>query len=107
MRWRKSFATVVDLCPVHILPWASHCRNFTPKLIHFEPSISIPLGKTHVESILVGTYGSVDPDYCSTGRRSDVYSYGVLLLELLTGKKAIGSLVLMVHNRGEWHSLTG
>ncbi|RWR93701.1 wall-associated receptor kinase 2-like protein [Cinnamomum micranthum f. kanehirae] len=50
------------------------------------------LAYLHTESIVVGTYGSVDPDYCSTGQvteKCDVYSYGVLLLELLTGKKAV------------------
>ncbi len=41
---------------------------------------------------LKGTPGYVDPDYYKTGQaneKNDVFSYGVVLLELVTGKKAI------------------
>ncbi|RWR81460.1 putative wall-associated receptor kinase-like protein 16 [Cinnamomum micranthum f. kanehirae] len=56
-----------------------HC---TANVIGFEQSILIPLGKS--------TVGSVDPYYHSTGQvteKCDVCSYGVLLLEILTGRK--------------------
>ncbi|KAH8942534.1 hypothetical protein BDL97_14G105900 [Sphagnum fallax] len=39
-----------------------------------------------------GTMGYIDPMYCMTGQvnaKSDGYSYGVLLLELVTGKRVI------------------
>ncbi|KAL3523576.1 hypothetical protein ACH5RR_016410 [Cinchona calisaya] len=43
-----------------------------------------------VSSRVAGTIGYIDPEYCMTGRvseKSDVYSYGVLLLEIVSGKK--------------------
>lgn len=49
-------------------------------------------GFTHVSTAVVGTMGYAAPEYVQTGRlaaRSDVWSYGVFLYELITGRRPI------------------
>ncbi|KAI7732122.1 hypothetical protein M8C21_004340 [Ambrosia artemisiifolia] len=46
---------------------------------------------THVTTAVCGTIGHISPEYLSTGRSSektDVFGYGVMLLELVTGQRA-------------------
>ena len=46
---------------------------------------------THVTTAVHGTLGHIAPEYLSTGRSSektDVYGYGIMLLELITGQRA-------------------
>lgn len=66
---------------------------FNAKLSDFGLAKVGPLGeKTHVSSRVMGTYGYCAPEYQRTGQltaKSDVYSYGVVLLELITGRRAI------------------
>nr|XP_027190721.1 probable LRR receptor-like serine/threonine-protein kinase At1g74360 isoform X2 [Cicer arietinum] len=50
------------------------------------------VGDTHVSTIVAGTVGYVAPEYGQTWRattKGDVYSFGVLIMELATGRRAV------------------
>ncbi|XP_031287519.1 serine/threonine-protein kinase PCRK1 [Pistacia vera] len=51
-----------------------------------------PEGLGHVSTSVVGTVGYAAPEYVQTGRltaKSDVWSFGVVLYELITGRRAV------------------
>ncbi|XP_077245297.1 uncharacterized protein LOC143885156 isoform X2 [Tasmannia lanceolata] len=85
-----------------------HCD---PKIIHrdvkaanilldeqFEPFVGdfglakfIDYGDTEVSTAVRGTIGHIAPEYLSTGKcseKTDVFGYGIFLLELISGKRA-------------------
>ena len=67
-------------------------KNYVPKLCNINLAISIPEGETYVEDLVVGKLGYLDPHYARTQNiteKTDVYSFGVLLLVLVTGKKPL------------------
>ena len=48
--------------------------------------------ESHVTTAMRGTVGHIAPEYLSTGQSSektDVFGFGILLLELITGQKAL------------------
>ncbi|XP_074315808.1 putative serine/threonine-protein kinase PBL26 [Silene latifolia] len=67
--------------------------DFHAKLSDFGLAKLGPTGEQkHVSTRVMGTYGYCAPEYQRTGQltsKSDVYSYGVVLLELITGRRTI------------------
>ncbi|CAI9786494.1 unnamed protein product [Fraxinus pennsylvanica] len=68
-------------------------NDFNARLSDFGVSKLGPIGEnTHVSTRVVGTYGYCAPEYVVSGKltlNSDIYSFGVVLLELITGRKVI------------------
>eukprot|EP01018_Ginkgo_biloba_P036586 Gb_16373 [translate_table: standard] len=64
--------------------------NLNPKIADFGLGKIFPEGETHVSTRVAGTYGYMAPEYAMQGQlteKADVYSFGVLLLEIVSGRK--------------------
>ncbi|XP_020275307.1 probable serine/threonine-protein kinase PBL23 isoform X2 [Asparagus officinalis] len=70
-------------------------EDYNPRLADFGLAKLGPVGaQKHISTRVMGTYGYCAPEYALTGQltlMSDIYSFGVVLLELITGRKAMDS----------------
>ncbi|KAL2542781.1 Wall-associated receptor kinase-like 8 [Abeliophyllum distichum] len=71
-------------------------ENYKAKVSDFGTSRSVATDKTHLTTLVKGTFGYLDPEYFQSSHftdKSDVYSFGVVLVELLSGQKPISSSI--------------
>ncbi|EEE62217.1 hypothetical protein OsJ_17004 [Oryza sativa Japonica Group] len=79
-------------------------ERFRPKIADFGLARNFMEDQSHLSTGLAGTFGYMAPEYIVHGQlteKADIYSYGVLVLEIITGRKSLNS----VASSAEGHSL--
>ncbi|URD83938.1 STYKc [Musa troglodytarum] len=67
-------------------------EDFNAKVSDFGLAKLLGAGKSHIATQVMGTFGYVAPEYANTGllnETSDIYSFGVLLFEVITGRDPV------------------
>ncbi|XP_010932740.1 cysteine-rich receptor-like protein kinase 43 [Elaeis guineensis] len=81
-----------DIKPANILL----DERWAPKIADFGLSRLFPEDLTHINTDLAGTIGDLAPEYVihgSLSTKSDVFSFGVLVLELISGQTSISFIL--------------
>lgn len=66
--------------------------DFNAKVSDFGLAKLLDSGESHITTRVMGTFGYVAPEYANSGllnEKSDIYSYGVLVLEAVTGRDPV------------------
>ncbi|XP_054809887.1 cysteine-rich receptor-like protein kinase 3 [Prosopis cineraria] len=66
-------------------------KDFTPKIADFGLARLFPEDGTHISTTVAGTLGYMAPEYVVQGKlteKADIYSFGVLLIEIISGKRS-------------------
>ncbi|KAF5481470.1 hypothetical protein F2P56_002116 [Juglans regia] len=66
--------------------------EFNAKVSDFGLAKFLGSGESHITTRVMGTFGYVAPEYANSGllnEKSDIYSFGVLLLEAITGRDPV------------------
>ncbi|OIT05719.1 PREDICTED: putative serine/threonine-protein kinase isoform X2 [Nicotiana attenuata] len=80
-------------------------KDYTPKIGDFGLAKLFPDNITHISTKIAGTTGYLAPEYVLGGQltmKADVYSFGVLILETISGRSSSSSIW-----RGDKKSLLG
>ncbi|XP_078182245.1 putative serine/threonine-protein kinase At1g01540 [Carex rostrata] len=67
-------------------------KNWNSKVSDFGLAKLLGSERSYVTTRVMGTFGYVAPEYASTGmlnERSDVYSFGILIMEIISGRSPV------------------
>lgn len=67
-------------------------ESFCPKIADFGLARPLPEDRSHLSTRVAGTLGYTAPEYAVQGQlteKADIYSYGVVVLEIISGRKCI------------------